>query len=524
MRQSETPAIQRQGLQQKKAEPQRAPGLAGMGDARPQLQQQQAIQSMANSGPRAVQFKQKMASIVGGQFDARHSPASANAPVAQLVPMAKRVNGLTHLVRLHEGSLYQRDFLVNEVMEVSGHDAIVIESDLGYLSRRGPNQEVRENNQDDELGEQKHSWVKVLSVNGATAGQEVYVREATLLDDDQLDGEPPTLAPYDFLMNNLGRIKPSMPEDGPVVSRLIELKSAYDEQRNREKKLRIADQMSSIAAHLASPELSEVRRTIAKYPHVILHPDETVSLDEMGAIIGAIDKSRELGLINLEQDRGPGQMGLFLGPSQSSIAGAGASVGTPGRSTTGFGQSNASFIAHTHPRETSSQKPHDKELQTDVESAKGMEMVRPTTGETFFYNQDGPKNETHAGNHDLEFTDKLKAPNLTDLINGNIRLTPPGGQKFKDQAPTGSEVESAREQAHAEADAMWARVEEIAAILRTGSLKQAQYVALLKEMNILVARLEDRRLLVVERWKARFPTEDLPKDNDEFDPWSMMKF
>jgi hypothetical protein len=113
-------------------------------------------------------------------------------------------------------------------MEVTGDDPIVIESDIGYMLRRGPNQEVSEHNLCDESWEQKHSWVKVISVNGATAGEDVYVREATLRDDEQGGGAPVRLHPYDFLMNNLARITPSVPRDGPVVARLLELKSNYD--------------------------------------------------------------------------------------------------------------------------------------------------------------------------------------------------------------------------------------------------------------------------------------------------------
>jgi hypothetical protein len=192
---------------------------------------------------------------------------------------------------------------------------------------------------------------------------------------------------------------------------------------------------------------------------VALNPDETVSIDELLRIISAIDKSRELGLVNMVPDRGLGQMGLFLGPSQSSLVGAGASVGTPGRSTTGFGNFNSSFFAHTHPRELEGQLPHDGELQTDIESAKGMEMVRPTDGKTFFCNDNGAKNNSDCGH----FANVLKLPKFNYMINGIINLSPGSGQQFTGAPPPQTDVEEDRLLATQQVEAMWEEVQNIAA-------------------------------------------------------------
>jgi hypothetical protein len=92
-------------------------------DKRPEAAALMKIQELANHGPGVYQLRslQELApnshqSKQATQFQAladstaplpiqrkRAEPASSGMLVAQLVPMPKRVNGLTHLVRLHGG-------------------------------------------------------------------------------------------------------------------------------------------------------------------------------------------------------------------------------------------------------------------------------------------------------------------------------------------------------------------------------------------------------------------------------------
>ncbi|WP_456459307.1 eCIS core domain-containing protein [Reichenbachiella sp.] len=96
----------------------------------------------------------------------------------QLQQIEKAVTGITHLVRLVNGSLYSKDFQANEVATVGRGDKVVIDTDTRYRSRRGPNQEAHAST--DEHGPQHYLWYKVLSCNRKPCGHNIYIREDTL--------------------------------------------------------------------------------------------------------------------------------------------------------------------------------------------------------------------------------------------------------------------------------------------------------------------------------------------------------
>ena len=100
--------------------------------------------------------------------------------VIQRQEINKRVTGITHLVKMEGGSIYNEDFLKNEVMEVENGDIVLIDTDVKYMSRRGPNQEKY--NATDKTGSQHYKWFKVISVNGKKVDKDVFIREGTTVD------------------------------------------------------------------------------------------------------------------------------------------------------------------------------------------------------------------------------------------------------------------------------------------------------------------------------------------------------
>lgn len=106
------------------------------------------------------------------------SPSISIQPkVIQRVIKDVGVTGITHLVSLKDGSLYQKDYLSNEVAEVGEGDVVEIETSGAIRSRRGPNQETF--NEVDATGPQWYVWYPVLSLNNGAVTPHTYIREDT---------------------------------------------------------------------------------------------------------------------------------------------------------------------------------------------------------------------------------------------------------------------------------------------------------------------------------------------------------
>lgn len=97
------------------------------------------------------------------------------APV-QLAPKQVQTTGITHLVRLNdEGSLYQENFIENEVAETRPGDQILIETDDQLRSRRGGNQES--DPQRDKTGPSSYVWVRASKFNKVQLPPKSYIRQ-----------------------------------------------------------------------------------------------------------------------------------------------------------------------------------------------------------------------------------------------------------------------------------------------------------------------------------------------------------
>lgn len=88
-----------------------------------------------------------------------------------------QVYGITHLVYLQDGSLYNQNYKSNEYLQVYDEDIVEIESNTILLSRRGPNQE--QFGYVDLNGPQHYVWYLVRKVNGQTVYPDVFIREDT---------------------------------------------------------------------------------------------------------------------------------------------------------------------------------------------------------------------------------------------------------------------------------------------------------------------------------------------------------
>lgn len=109
-----------------------------------------------------------------------YSMHSKGTEVVQRVPIDVAVTGITHLVFLNrQGSLYDKKFKSNELRTVREGDYVEIESSSALRSRRGPNQEVPKNSQDDEHGPQWYVWYLVKRLNGKPIRPHTYIREDT---------------------------------------------------------------------------------------------------------------------------------------------------------------------------------------------------------------------------------------------------------------------------------------------------------------------------------------------------------
>lgn len=86
--------------------------------------------------------------------------------------------GITHLVRLNEqGSLYQEDFMKNEVSETRAGDSVVIETDIRVRSRRGPNQEQDPSR--DKNADSNHVWTNAITHNDEVLPSHTFIRDGT---------------------------------------------------------------------------------------------------------------------------------------------------------------------------------------------------------------------------------------------------------------------------------------------------------------------------------------------------------
>lgn len=122
-----------------------------------------------------VQLKQTRLTVNKKAITNDHSHGNE---VAQLKPMKKAVTGITHLVKLVDGSLYNAAYESNEIREVREGDMVVIDTDNRYRSRRGPNQETY--HETDKQGPQHYLWYKVISLNDRPVEEDTYIREDTI--------------------------------------------------------------------------------------------------------------------------------------------------------------------------------------------------------------------------------------------------------------------------------------------------------------------------------------------------------
>ncbi len=102
---------------------------------------------------------------------------STGSSVTQLKIQTAQVYGITHLVKMVDGSLYNEDFLSNEGRQMNDGDVIEIETQSKIGSRRGPNQESYK--EEDKDGPQHYMWYQVKSVNGEPIAEPFYIREDT---------------------------------------------------------------------------------------------------------------------------------------------------------------------------------------------------------------------------------------------------------------------------------------------------------------------------------------------------------
>lgn len=193
-----------------------------LANARPEFLVQRKLQDMALTGPQAEKATalQKMAhthasrrftgvkkqfstgvslnneaaleqeaTLLGARAAEGVAPAQNASPVSlKEAPAVQRqviqrtvkevaVTGITHLVSLKGGSLYNEDYLSNEEAEIGEGDFVEIEDAEPLGSRRGPNQE--EFNKIDKTGPQWYIWYPVRSLNNRAVKPGTYIREDT---------------------------------------------------------------------------------------------------------------------------------------------------------------------------------------------------------------------------------------------------------------------------------------------------------------------------------------------------------
>lgn len=158
----------------------------------------------------------------------RRNPA--DGPVAQLKPITVSVTGITHLVAMSGGSVMEG----REYLEVGERDTLLIDTEVKYRSRRGPNQEIY--GESDEEGPQVYRWFKVLQVNGKPVPENIFIRDETFvaespellggrpakLDPTQRDRVTPEEEPLFVIAGEIvGRAAAIAPQDG-AMRRLVE--------------------------------------------------------------------------------------------------------------------------------------------------------------------------------------------------------------------------------------------------------------------------------------------------------------
>jgi len=92
-------------------------------------------------------------------------------PVIQRVEKNIIVTGVSHLVKMNRKSLYASD----EEQEIHHGQEMAIETGSKVRSRRGPNQEIYED--EDAEGEHIYNWFKVISIEGKPVEAGFYIRE-----------------------------------------------------------------------------------------------------------------------------------------------------------------------------------------------------------------------------------------------------------------------------------------------------------------------------------------------------------
>lgn len=106
----------------------------------------------------------------------------AQLAALQLKPREAKVEWqVTHLVERQNDSLFGGpDWRVNEVGEVSKDQALVVDDEDIFMSRRGRNQEDEARRKEDAGQELVHKWLGVLDVEGTPPGPGVYIRAETI--------------------------------------------------------------------------------------------------------------------------------------------------------------------------------------------------------------------------------------------------------------------------------------------------------------------------------------------------------
>ncbi|MCF8298333.1 MAG: DUF4157 domain-containing protein [Saprospiraceae bacterium] len=101
-----------------------------------------------------------------------------NAQAIQLKPETVKVTGITHLVKMKGKSIFEGE---NHETVKSG-DLVTIEPAKVLKSRRGPNQEIEKNRQDDKEGEHIYTWYQAKEVNAVPLDADnIYLRDETFL-------------------------------------------------------------------------------------------------------------------------------------------------------------------------------------------------------------------------------------------------------------------------------------------------------------------------------------------------------
>lgn len=98
-----------------------------------------------------------------------------NSNTVQLVKKKGVVYGISHMVEMVDGSLFIEDYLSNESLEIKDGDILELAENNQIYSRRGPNQENY--NTEDQIGDQKYAWQKVIKLNGEILKDNIYARE-----------------------------------------------------------------------------------------------------------------------------------------------------------------------------------------------------------------------------------------------------------------------------------------------------------------------------------------------------------